>query len=163
MSPSLPYSSSSSSSPSLLPSCSPNLLARSCGLCHPPSVTPACFWLVVACKISNGGHLRPSSDFISLIFFVVQFAAPKKEKHPPIHSTPATRPLHHPSYRCRQLSVDCCVLGPNGGHLRPRTRPPHYFLMNLHLASQPREPATARANPPPGACNRLMGSSGTMI
>ncbi len=26
----------------------PNVLARSCGLSHPPSVTPACFWLVVA-------------------------------------------------------------------------------------------------------------------
>jgi hypothetical protein len=48
-----------------------------------PSVMPACFWLFVACKISNGGHLRPSSDFISVFIFVVQFAAPKKEKHPP--------------------------------------------------------------------------------
>jgi hypothetical protein len=59
---------------------------RSCTVVRPmpsPSVTPACFWLVVACKISNGGHLRPLSDFISVIFFVVQFAAPKKEKHPP--------------------------------------------------------------------------------
>jgi hypothetical protein len=26
----------------------PNVLARSCGLSHPPSVMPACFWLVVA-------------------------------------------------------------------------------------------------------------------
>jgi hypothetical protein len=48
MSPSSPYLSSSPSSPSLLSSCSPNVLARSCGLSHPPSVTPACFWLVVA-------------------------------------------------------------------------------------------------------------------
>jgi hypothetical protein len=39
--------------------------------------------LVVACKISNSGHLRPLSDFISVIFFVDQLAAPKKEKHPP--------------------------------------------------------------------------------
>ncbi len=31
-----------------LPSRSPNVLARSRGLSHPPSVTPACFWLVVA-------------------------------------------------------------------------------------------------------------------
>jgi hypothetical protein len=30
-----------------LPSRSPNVLAQSCGLSHPPSVTPACFWLVV--------------------------------------------------------------------------------------------------------------------
>ena len=92
MSPSSPYSSSSSSSPSLLPSRSPNVLARSCGLCHPPSVTPAYFWLVVACKISNGGHLRPLSYYISVIFFVVQFAAPKKEKHPP-YTPPRRRML----------------------------------------------------------------------
>ncbi len=31
-----------------LPSRSPNVLARSRGLYYPPSVTPACFWLVVA-------------------------------------------------------------------------------------------------------------------
>jgi hypothetical protein len=30
---------------------------------------------------------------------------------PPIHSTPAAHPLHHPSYRCHQLMVDCCILG----------------------------------------------------
>jgi hypothetical protein len=48
-----------------------------------PSVTPVCFWLAVACKLLNSGHLRPLSGFISVIFFVVQFAAPKKEKHPP--------------------------------------------------------------------------------
>jgi hypothetical protein len=31
-----------------LPSRSPNILVRSRGLSHPASVTPACFWLVVA-------------------------------------------------------------------------------------------------------------------
>ncbi len=31
-----------------LPSCSPNVLAWSYGLSHPPSVTLVCFWLVVA-------------------------------------------------------------------------------------------------------------------
>ena len=85
---------------------------RSCMVVRPmpfPSIMPACFWLVVVCKISNGGHLRPSSDFISVIFFVVQLAAPKKEKHPPVHSTPAAHALHHPSYHCCQLSVNCCV------------------------------------------------------
>jgi hypothetical protein len=60
-----------------LPSRSPNVLAWSRGLSHPPFVTPACFWLVVACKILNSGHLRPSSYFIFVILFVVQFAAPK--------------------------------------------------------------------------------------
>jgi hypothetical protein len=31
----------------ILPSRSPNVLARLHGLSHPPSITPACFWLVV--------------------------------------------------------------------------------------------------------------------
>jgi hypothetical protein len=61
------------------------------------SVTPACFWLVVACKILNGGHLRPLSDFISVIFFDVQFTAPKKEKHPP-HTL-------HPGSACSPSSL----------------------------------------------------------
>jgi hypothetical protein len=85
---------------------------RSCMVVWPmpsPSVTPACFWLVVVCKISNGGHLRPLSDFISVIFFVVQFAAPQKEKHPPRYSTLVAHALHHPSYHCCQLLVNCCV------------------------------------------------------
>ncbi len=30
-----------------LPSRCPNVLAWMCGLSHPPSITPACFWLVV--------------------------------------------------------------------------------------------------------------------
>jgi hypothetical protein len=140
----------------LLPSRSPNVLAS-----HPPSVTP--FWLVVMCKKLNGGYLRPLLCFIFVFFVVVQFTTPKKGKHPPIHSTPATHPLHHPSYRCRQLSAGCCVLRPNSGHLRPRIRPPLYFWMHLNLASQPREPAAARANPPPGTCNRLAGSRSIMI
>ncbi len=31
-----------------LPSRCPNVLARMRGLSHPPSITPRCFWLVVA-------------------------------------------------------------------------------------------------------------------
>ncbi len=55
------------------------------------------------------------------------------------------------------------VLWRSSSHLRLRIRPPLYFLMHLNLASQPREPAAARANPPPGACNRRVGSHGIMI
>ncbi len=60
-----------------LPSRSPNVLARSRGLSHPPSVTPACFGWLLRDKILNGDHLRPSSYIIFVIFLVVQFAAPK--------------------------------------------------------------------------------------
>ncbi len=111
----------------------------------PPSSRPRVFGWLLRVKYRTAGHLRPLLYFIFVIFFVAQFAAPKSEKHPPIHSTPAVHPLHRLSYRCLRLSVDCCVLRPNGGHLRPRTRPPLYFSMHLNSASQPREPAAARA------------------
>ena len=93
---------------------------------------------------------RPSKAFVVFYFcnFFSSFNSPPQKKNtPPLHSTPATHTLHHPSYRCHQLSVDCCVLGPNGGHLRPRTRPPLLFSMHLRSSAQPREPAAARANP----------------
>jgi hypothetical protein len=61
---------------------SPNIPAWSCILSYPPSVTSTCFWLVVECKISNGGHLRPS-HFLYLYFFVVQFTTMNKETRPP--------------------------------------------------------------------------------
>jgi hypothetical protein len=95
--------------------------------------------------------------------YSIQFATRNRKNTLPIHSTLAAHPVHHPSYCCHQLLVDCCVLQPNGCHLRPRTHPLLYFLMHLHSASQPREPAAARANPSPGACNRLMGSRSNMI
>jgi hypothetical protein len=167
MLPSLSYLLSSSLLPSTkglsLPSHSLNVLAWLHGLSHPPSVMPACFWLVVVCKISNGGHLRPLLHYIFEIFSSFNSPPRNKKNTPLIHFSPAVHPLHHPSYCCCQLLIDCCVLQPNGGHLRPRTRPPLYFLIHLCLASQPRESAAARANPLPGACNRLVGSGGTMI
>jgi hypothetical protein len=88
-----------------LPSRLPNVLARLRGLSHPPSITPMCFWLVVVYKILNGGHLRPSLYFIFVIFFVVQFATPKYEKHPP-HT-------HHPG--CASSSSSLLSLLPTIG------------------------------------------------
>jgi hypothetical protein len=128
----------------------------------PPSRLRVFGWLFHD-KILNGGHLKPLLCFI-LQFFCRSICRPEIRKTPPpIHSTPAAHPLHHPSHRCHQLTGDCCVLRSNNSHLRPRTHPPLYFLMHLNLVSQPRKPATARANPPPGACIRLVGSHGTMI
>ncbi len=69
MSPSLLYSLLSSSLPSArgssLPSRSPNDLARLRGLSHLPSVTPACFWLVVAWQNFKP---RPSKAFVVFYF-----------------------------------------------------------------------------------------------
>jgi hypothetical protein len=167
MPPSLSYLSLSLLSPSamgsLLPSPSPNVFALLCSQSYPSSITPMCFWLVVAFKISNSGHLRPLLYFIYVIFLSFNLLPQNKKNIPHMHSIPAVHPLHHPSYCCCQLLVDCCVLQPNSGNLRLRTHPPLYFLMHLNLASQPREPTVVRANPPPGACNRLVGSRGTMI
>jgi hypothetical protein len=149
--------------PNAMKSHSLDFLAWPCVLSHPPSITPVCFWLVAACKISNGSHLRPSS-FLFLYFFLSFNLLPQSKKntppytlHPGRASSPSSLPLLH------QLLVDCCVLQPNSGHLGPRPHPCLHFLMHLNSASQPREPAAARANPPPGACNRLVGSSSTMI
>jgi hypothetical protein len=129
----------------------------------PPPSRPRIFGWLLHDKISNSSQLRPWPYFIFVIFWSFNLPPQNKKNTPLIHSTPAVHPLHHPSYCCLRLLVDCCVLQPNGGHLRPRTHLPLYFLMHPNLAAQPREPATARANPLPGACNRLVGSCGTMI
>ncbi len=77
MSPSSPYSSSSSLSPSACHHAPlPSSHGRAAYLIPPPS-RPRVFGWLLRDKISNGGHLRPSSYFIFVIFFVVQFAAPK--------------------------------------------------------------------------------------
>ncbi len=97
MLPSLPYLSSSPLLPSdrglLLPSCFPNVLAQSRGLSHQTSITPACFWLVVVGKISNGGHLRPSSYFIFVIVFCRSIRRPEIRKTPPPYTPPWPRIL----------------------------------------------------------------------
>ncbi len=67
--------------PNTMESCSPNVLARSCVVSHPPSITLACFWWFVVCKISNGGHLRPSSYFIFVFFCSI--CRPKIRNIPP--------------------------------------------------------------------------------
>ncbi len=77
----------------------------------PPPSRPRDFGWLLSEKILNGGHLRPLSYFILYSnFFRHSIRRPEMRKTPPpIHSTPAAHPLHHPSYQCRRLSVDCCV------------------------------------------------------
>ncbi len=113
MSPSSPYSLSLSLSPS---ACHHAPLTSSHGRTAypvPPPSRPCVFGWLLHDKISNGGHRRPLSYFIFVIFFCHSICRPEIRKTPPpIHSNPAAHPLHHPSYRCHQLLVDRCVLGP---------------------------------------------------
>ncbi len=81
---------------------SPNVPTRSRILSNPFPATPTCFWLVVACKISNGGHLR--QRFYFCIIFVIQFATPNEKTRPPPHtlcpsraSSPSSIPLLTPN------------------------------------------------------------------
>jgi hypothetical protein len=94
MFPSLSYLSLSSSLPSVrglsLSSCSPNVFAWLAGLSHPPSITPACFWLVVACKILNGSHLRPLS-YLFCNLCCCSICHPERRNTPPLY----TPPWHH--------------------------------------------------------------------
>ncbi len=103
------------------------------------------------CKISNGGHLRPSLYFFFDFFLSFNSPPRNKKNTPPIHSTPAAHPHHHPSYHCLQLLVDCCVLQPNGGLLRPRTHPPIYFrcifIWRPNQGKQPQQEQTHRPAP----------------
>ncbi len=101
MSPSLPYSSSSS----LLPSaCHHAPLTSSHGRAaypiSPPS-RPRVFGWLLHDKISNRGHQRPSL-YIFFVIFCRSICRPEiRNPPPPIHSSPAAHPPHHPSYRCQ--------------------------------------------------------------
>ena len=58
-------------------------------------------------------------------------------KPPPTHTPPAAPPLNNDFYCSRwRLSVDCCVLRTNGGHLRTTPLSSLYFLMGLCFAPQ---------------------------
>ncbi len=147
-------------------SCSPNVLARSRVLSHPSSVVPTRYWLVVMCKILNGGHLRPHR-ILFLYFCCCSICCPKQRNNTPHSLLPSgsSSPSSLPSPSLPPTIGDCYVLWPwpNSGHLRPRPRPSLYLLMHLKPASQPREPATTSTNLPLGTCNRLIGSCVAMI
>ncbi len=97
--------------------------------CRTEVVTSPCRSITTTSELTSAGcHLtRLASD--------LGWAPPKVCLYGTFMSS-----LRHPSHCCRQLLVDCCVVQPNGNHLRPRPRPFLNFLMHINSASQPREP-----------------------
>jgi hypothetical protein len=112
MLPSSPYLSSLSLLPSACHHAPLTSLHSRAAYPIPPLSCPRVLGWLLCDKISNGGHLRPSAYFIFVIFSLFNLPPQNKKNTRPIHSTPAVHPLHHPSYCCRGLLVDCCVLGP---------------------------------------------------
>ena len=128
-----------------------------------PSIAAACFWLVVVYKILFGGHLRPRRIF-TILFFVTFFAAPIQWQNAlHIHSAAAACLSQCLLRRQNQLSVGCCVCWQNGGHLRPRPRPPLCFLMGCIATPQTKEPMTANESPTARGLGMVLGSGGDMI
>jgi hypothetical protein len=67
-------------------------------LSYPSFITPAYFWLVVACKILCGGRLRPQCALF-LLFFVAHFDGPKDRitSHPTLIAKLTIAPTSNPS------------------------------------------------------------------
>ncbi len=105
------------------------------------SITPACFWLVVVCKYCTGHIVLTFCNF-----FHCSVHHPKRwYGTPPTHSAQVASLLWNPPHCWCQLSVDCCILCPNSGHLRPRPHPSLCFSMGCILVPQTRDRRVARA------------------
>ncbi len=132
-------------------------------LSHLPSILPfvaaASFWLVVALIIIDRRPFNAAVFYI-LYFFVDQFAAPNDGMVTPMRSLPSGLCSTTPPTGSADYRVDCWLSSSIGGHLRPRSRLPLYFLMRLALALQSTEPAMARAHRTTCACFRTIGSGG---
>jgi hypothetical protein len=119
--------------------------------------------LVVAFQISIGGRLRPRRIFV---FMFVQRSVHRPKQWygvTPTRSVQVARPPEYHPHRDRGLSVGCCFVCSNSGHLRPRPRPSLCFLRGCVSAPQTKEPTIARAQPTPRALYGLIGSRGAKI
>jgi hypothetical protein len=108
-----------------------------------PSFAAAVFGWLSCVFLLIGGHLRPQCIFL-FFFFCHLIRRPQR-----IHQRPLPRmslsapPLYHLPLPFRQLSVGCCVYRQNGGHLRPRPRPPLCFSIKVTKPPQTSKPTTA--------------------
>jgi len=129
--------------PKMMVSCFPHASRSS----HLPSILPSvvdpCFWLVVAFRISIGGCIRPRRIFV---FIFVRRSVHRPKRWYSVTPTRSVHPNIHPTVITDfRLSVGCCVVCSNGGHLRPRPRPSLCFFRGCVLAPQTKEPTMARA------------------
>ena len=127
-----------------------------------PSVTAACFWLVVVLKIMRLGRRKPRCIFhnLFLVFLLPLQMIAKRSPHTFHHGrtpSPISSPQQTPTFGWL-----LCFPNPNGSHLRPRPRPPHCFLMGCISAPKTREPTAAPPNPKARALHGSIGSGGTM-
>ena len=128
-----------------------------------PSVAAACFWLVVVCCFADWRPFKATTYFIFFIFCRSICRPQTIHQRPLPHLPLSAPPLYHPPLRFRRLSVDCCFSSSNGGHLRPRPRPPLCFLMGCVSTPQTRDRGAARAHPMARAFHGPIGSGGAMI
>ncbi len=128
-----------------------------------PSVTAACFWLVVVCSIIVWKPPKASMYFFVFYFFRRFICWPKQFDNISLCSLPPNRLCYYtPSYQIDRLQVDCCIASSNGSHLRPRPHFSLYFLMGLALAPQTKEPTVAPPNLMAPALHGPIGSGGAM-
>ena len=140
-------------------------------VCSPPFVPPLhamihhghLFLVVCFVPSLNGGHLRPILILIPIFFNYLVRLPEGWVNVPPTHSPSRATPLSGPTNRENRLLVECCILQPNSGYLKLRTRPLLYLLVHLTLAPQPRPRKLAGASaipvvPVPGACSKLIVS-----
>ena len=128
-----------------------------------PSVTAACFWLVVVLKIMRL-EAAESHDVFFIIYFFVLLSPPQtiaKRSPPTFHRGHTPSPISSP----QQMLIFgwlLCFPNPNGSQLRLRPRPPHCFLMGCISAPKTREPTVAPPNPKARAVHGSIGSGGAI-
>ena len=102
-----------------------------------------------------------------MFYFIISLSLnsppPNDSETLPPHISPRWRALPNIlSYCFRQLWVDCCIFPSNGGHLRPRPRPPLCISIPLFSPLQTSKPTTANASPMARGLRMMLGSGGAM-
>ena len=101
-----------------------------------PSVTAACFWLVVLCFFAD---CRPSeaTTYFIVLFFCHLIRRPQTiAKRSPTRFTAVTHPPQYLPHSKRQLLVGCCVFPTKRRPPKAENPPPSLFFDGLHFSTQ---------------------------